>query len=794
MFKNYLLIAWRNIRKQTSFFTMNMLGFSLSMTCCLLIFILVKHHLSFDRFHKDTDRIYRLVTEMHRDNIGYTSSVPSPLGKVIRQDYTYCEKIARIATLTDELILIQEKDGPTMKFKETEGIAFVEPEFFEIFNFPATTGEVQHELDEPYTAVITESLASKYFGKENPIGKILQMSGQQNLTVKGILKDIPSNSEFKAQIYTSFHSLKMFNSWLYSDDAWGGIDGSMACFVKLNPSVKPETLEAVLPPYVKKFRPTNKNIHHYKLQPLSEVHYDTRYGGIGKKYLLVLSFIGLLLIITACVNFINMATAQSLKRAREVGVKKVLGGSRSGLFWQFILETGMISLFALIASVVGAYLLLPIMNRFFNIELSMGLLNDARVMGFIAVMYLAVTFLAGLYPGRLLSGFTPILALKGKINLQQIGGINVRRVLITSQFVISQLLIISMIVILYQMKYTREADLGFGHDSIVLVPFGEDTTGTKNKFIRNEIQKIAGVKQIAFCRSAPASDNNWHNFIRYENEQVNFPTNLKSGDDQYQSLFELELITGRNLFPSDTVREYLVNEALVRKLNLPSPEMIMGKSITTNGNLTGQVVGVLKDFHDKSMRDEIGAVVVSTNTNEYGQYAIKLDALQTRSALTAIEKTWQLMHPEELFEYQFVDESIAAFYESERKMLVIIKVFTAMSILIGCLGLYGLITFMVANKMKEVSIRKILGSGLLRLLWLFSREFALLIILAFLIAGPLAFWVMGKWLQNFQYRIDISAGIFFISLGSSVLITAITVGYQMLKAGLTSPIYALREQ
>ncbi|MDZ4707320.1 MAG: FtsX-like permease family protein [Saprospiraceae bacterium] len=796
MFKNYFKIAGRQIARNKSFFLINIIGLAFSLACAMLIFTMIKYHLSFDNFHTDSDRIYRIVTEMHRENIAYTKNVPNPLGKYFRNDYTFAEKVARIATFASELITI-ERNGEPVKYMEQEGIAFTEPEFFEIFNYPMVRGNARSLISEPNTAILTESMAKKYFGDADPINKTFQVQNKFEFKVTGILKDLPVNTERQTGIYASFISLKEFDSWFYRDDSWGGISDPMQCFVRLKPGVSIAEVEAVFPAYVKKFRPTSKNVHHYKLQTLAEVHFDARYGGaMEKSNLWILSFIGLFLVITACVNYINLATSHALKRSKEVGLRKVMGSMKAQLYWQFIAETATVCFVGLIVALGLAYLALPAVNSFFNAKFAIQI-TDGSLLFFLFVVSVVVTFFAGSYPGFILAGFQPVVALKGKLSQQSIGGLNTRRMLIISQFAISQILVIGMFVIIKQVRYSHQADLGFDKEAVVMVPVAEDSTGKMAHVIKNQFQTISGVEKVSLCYAAPASSEAWNNSIKYDRqaEEVNFRTSIKAADEAYLPLFGLDLVAGRNLFPSDTVREFIVNEAFTRKINLTSPEDVLGKYMAANGGeYTGPIVGVVKDFHDHSFHEDISAIAITTIVEDYEKYAIKLNMADINASLEKIEQIWSQQHPDQIFSYEFVDESIARFYEAESRMLIIIQVFSALAIFIGCLGLYGMVSFMVGQKIKEIGIRKVLGSSVPQILWLFGKEFIRLILIASIIAAPIGWWLMNDWLKDFKFRIKIDPWIFLSAMLLMILIASVTISYQAIKAALTNPTTSLRSE
>ncbi len=473
MIKNYLKLAFRNFRNHKSYSFINIVGLALSLACGISIFSIISYHLTFDDFHSDADRIYRFVTEQHRDEISYRSSVPNPFGKAFREDYDFSEQVARICTFQDQVISLPGDEG-TAKFMESE-VAFVEEEFFEIFNYPLLNETEKVQLASPNTAILTEKAAKKYFGDENPINKLFTLDNRLDFKVVGILRNLPENSERKTQIFLSYHSLKDYNPWFASDDSWGGISSNMQCFVKLKPGVAPETVEAVLPLYVQKFRPHSTNVHHYKLQPLSDVHFNTLYGGlIEERTIWVLAIIGLFLIMTACVNFINLATAQASERSKEVGVRKVLGSNRKQLFWQFIMETAFLTVTATVLALLIYKVSFPFINHEFALGLDEMALFNWNLMLFLVAGVVVVTFLAGTYPGLILAGFKPVEALKSRMAIQFGKGLNLRRALIITQFTVSQVLIIGLIIVLYQMHYIQESDLGFDKEAVVMIPVGSN--------------------------------------------------------------------------------------------------------------------------------------------------------------------------------------------------------------------------------------------------------------------------------------------------------------------------------
>ncbi len=795
MIRNYFKIGWRNLVRNKSYAVLNIAGLGIGMTCGILIFSLLMHHLSFDNFHANSDRLYRVVTEKHRDVIAYDDAVPSPLGWHFRNDYTLAEKVARVFNVNGALISIP-KENETARFREPEGLSFAEPEFLQLFNFPLVRGNAARVLVDPNTAIMTERMARKYFGDKDPIGETLWLDNKVAFTINGILKDLPDNTDIRCEIFVSYVSLRSYDTWMSDETAgWNGISDGMYCYVLLKPGVAPTEVEEVLQLYVKKFRPNSKNVHHYKLQPLSDIHFNAQYQGTMERgKLWTMAVIGIFLIVTACVNFVNLATAQSLRRSREVGVRKVLGSFKSQLFWQFLAETALIATLAIVVAVGLAVMIAPAANELLNIDIPLNFITDRNTLLFSLALVVATTILAGFYPAIVLSGFQPVAALKGKLSRHRAGGFNMRRVLIVGQFVISQILIIGMIVIMDQMRFTQQADLGFEKEAVVMINMGIDTTGTKSAVIKNEILRLPGVESVSLCMAAPASNISWGNMIRFESdEEVNFRTSMKLADADYLSTFKLDLVAGRNLTPSDTAREILVNETLVKKLGLSSPQEILGRVIQADGgDIVAPVVGVLKDFHDKSFHEDISAILVTTQSENYSSYAVKIDLTDIQSTMASIEKIWLSQHPDGLFEYEFLDDHIADFYEADQTILKSIQVFSMIAIFIGSLGLYGLVSFMAAQKTREVGIRKVLGGSVIHIATLFGREFVQLIFIASLIAGPLGWWLMHNWLQEFKFQVSITGLTFILALGFTLFISLCTVAHQVIKSAIANPVKSLR--
>ncbi|NII28008.1 FtsX-like permease family protein [Pseudoflavitalea sp. X16] len=796
MIKNYLKIAWRNLYRNKAYAFINVLGLSLGTACGILIFILITYHLSFDTFHTQKDRIHRLVTIRQQESITYTDAIPQPLGNAFRNDFTFAEKTARAVDYNNPLIsLPNEKE--VKKFREASGIVFAEPDFFDIFNFPLVKGDQKTALRQPNSAIITENIAKKYFGNDAPIGKTIRLNNNINFVITGILKDLPPNTDFRQEIYLSYANLKDHNARHASDSLWENIYSGSQCYILLKPTITAGQVNKTLPLLVKKYY-SGRDLQtwQFRLQPLSDIHFNPLFDGYAeKRYLWALLFIGLFLLITACVNFVNLATAQALNRSKEVGVRKVLGSLRSQLFWQFITETTLITLMAVLLAYGAAKLALPYLNQLLESNMQLDIFGNWRLPVFLLLIAGIVIFLSGSYPGLVLARFLPVLALKGKLSQKHIGGISLRRLLVITQFAISQLLIIGTIVIASQMHYSKTTDLGFSKDAVIMLPVPVNDKA-KMSTLHSRLAGIPGVEKISLCYQAPASGNNWTTSIHFDNriEDESWAVNVKSADDQYLSTFGLQLVAGRNFYSSDTLRGFLVNETFVKKLNLLSPQDVIGKKIIVDEGFIAPVVGVVKDFHNYSLHNEITPVCIMPAVDRYANCAVKIKEGHTKTALTAFEKVWNETYPDHLYTFQFLDDRMARFYRIDNIMLRLIEIFACVAVFIGCLGLYGLVSFMAVRKTKEIGVRKVLGASVQQIIWLFGKELSRLLMIAFIIAAPFAWWVMNLYLEDFKYRIQIGAGVFLLAIICTFTIAVITVGYRSMRSALANPVKSLRSE
>lgn len=791
MLRNYVKIAFRKLHRHKGYTAVNVLSLSLGIACAVLIFTLVKYHLSFDTFHANADRIYRIYTEFHGDKIRYNPGVPNPMGEAFRNGYSVAEKVARIGFRPKRVVSL------TLEEKFEDDIAFADPAFLEIFALPLLQGNPKTALQDRNTALITDRIAKKYFGAEDPVGKILHVDDSLVVRVTGVLRDLPPTTDFRSEIYIPFSNLKDHTPWMVEKDWWFSVSDDMQCFIRLKPGVSAASVDTQVLPAIsdKYYNAEMAKFFRFKLQPLSDVHFNPKLKGYTeKKNLWAFALIGLFLIITTCVNFVNLATAQALGRSKEIGVRKALGSERGTLFWQFITETAVITGLATVFACLLVYLVLPEVNQLFEIGLTINPFRDVYLLTFLPVLLLVVIFFSGAYPGLILARFQPALALKGQLTHQQAGGFSLRKGLVVTQFAISQLLIIGTLVIANQLRYSQQANMGFQKDAIVTLPV-PDNKKAKISTLRSQFSELAGVENVTFFDTPPASEDVGSTGIWFDSrtEAEKFSIFIKAADERYASTFGIQLLTGRNLNPSDTIREYLVNEAAVKALQLPTNQAIIGKTAIINGR-KGTIVGVMKDFHYRSFRTVIEPLCITTRSENYLSCGVRISMANLETTLAGIDKIWSATYPSSIFTYRFLDQEIERFYKLDTMILWIIQAFAGIAIFIGCLGLYGLVSFMAAQKTKEIGVRKVLGASVGGILWIFGKEFFRLILVAFVLAAPLAWWVMRDWLANFVYRIELGPGIFALAILTTFVIAGLTVGYRSLKAALANPVKSLRSE
>ncbi len=815
MFKNYFKTAFRNLVRNKSYTIINMGGLAVGIAVCIMIFIIIQFQTSFDNFHSKKDRTYRVLTEYHNADaagISYGKDVPFPMPAGLKTAFPEIEQVAPIFASHDDQLLIPEDNGTSAKtFKEDKGVFFTEPSFFKMFDFPLLAGSYE-SLKDPDNVLLTKEVAEKYFGDwKTAIGKTIKLEvggyifehGTDVLKVSGILATIPANTDFQLKLVVAYGTGSTGSIMATNTDWEDRTNSGFGCYILLPPNVSADNLNQQLKAYSAKVEsPDDKDSH--IIQPLSAVHYDSQTGNYSNKaishqLLNILWLIAAFILLIACVNFINLSTAQAVNRAKEVGVRKVLGSNKSQLQTQFIIETFLIVTVAVMIAAVITILALPYVNQLLELSLSFNILNNPVIILFLLTVTIVVTALAGFYPSIVLSRFNPVNALKSKLTVNAAKGISLRRGLVVFQFIIAQALIIGTFIIVKQMDYFMNQPLGFDKDAIVNVPFRVDSVWfSKADYLRQQLLSVNGVQAVSFSSNTPVedADDMWSTFkFDHATKEEDFKAITKFADNKYVPTYKLQLVAGKNLKPSGFTQEFLVNESLVKSLGFKKPEDILNKEISIwDDKIKCPVVGVLKDFNDRSFRQDVAPLLITTNNTMYSQAGIKLETKNISSTLQSVKTIWQQTFPDFVYEYKFLDDKIASFYKQENQLSQLYKIFAAIAIFLSCLGLYGLASFMAVQRIKEVGIRKVLGATAGNIVYLFSKEFILLIGIAFVIAAPIAWYFMHQWLQDYAYRIDISWWIFLVGGFVSIAIALLTISFQAMKAAIANPVESLRTE
>jgi ABC-type antimicrobial peptide transport system permease subunit len=800
MLGNYVITTLRNLRRNKSYALINVTGLSLGLACALLIFLIVKNELGYDRFHDNYDRIYRITNFSHIDqnaNISY-AVVPG-----LRNDFPQLEKVTQLRYNANALITVRNE-----KFDE-KAVAFAEPDLLDIFSFAWIAGKKQGALTEPNTVVLTEKLAFKYFGvrpgdaagyQGRVLNQVINIDNRVDLRVVGVMKDVPVNTHLPLNMLIAASTLKLDPNEVMKQ--WWGINGDSYGYLLLPEKYDIAQLEKQVPAFIRKHR-NDEAVKNFtiKFQPLHDVHFNLAVvnnitAPIRKGNLYVLAAVALIIIVLACINFVNLATAQAVKRGHEVGVRKVLGANRGQLVTQFLGEASVLTLAALVtAGALVALFRQPLLQAL-GIELATGL-GDPAIPAFFLAAFVGVSLLSGLYPAWVVANFQPVAALKNKLTALPARRLNLRKGLVAFQFTTSQVLIICTLVVAAQMDFFQNQDLGFGKDAVVSFSI-PDTSSSKRAVLRSELLKYPGVAGVSFASGSPVTTRSWADLSLPGSPEKQKPiTEIKFVDEHFFGLFKLQVVAGRGIASEDRTTPYgkaVINQTAVQALGFKDPFKAIGKNIQVGGdNNVLQVVGVVKDFHNVSKHQKIPAcVIVYGEGEDHRQGSLQLAGGNWRQTLDHLDKTWSATYPESLFTYQFVDEQVARQYEREGKVYRVVQFFTGMAIAIGMLGLFGLVSFITLQRTKEVGVRKVMGASVPQIMVLFSKEFVILVGFSFLLACPLSFYLMDGWLAGFPYRVGLAPWMFGAAGLLALLITVVTVSLQSFKAALADPVRSLR--
>ena len=803
MFQNYIKIAFRNLIKNKSQTAINVGGLTLGTVCALVIFLVIQFDLSFDKWHEDGDRIYRVVREDSEfGNISHDTGGPYPFAEAVENDVSGLEKVTIVHTnYANTPIISYTENGYTQrKFKE-DGIAFVEKEYFDIFTYEWLAGTKESVFTNPNSAVITESLAHKLFGTIDVLGRemIVHRNSPFDFTITGLVRDMPENSDFPFTFLGNVNSKNREGGELGNDN-WDGSSSSLQTYVKLLPGVTPEEINAQFDPLIAKYRNQDRaDVTEFYLQSLSQIHFDSRFGNyngrvIEKRTLYAMAIIGFFLLITACINFINLNTAVAVRRSKEVGLRKTLGGTRTQLTYHFLGETAFVTLISILLGVGITELAVKSLEPVLGISPELNLLGNPQILFFLFGLFLSITFAAGWYPARYLSGFSPIEAIRNSITASYGQGLTLRRGLIVIQFTITQFLIIGTIVIAMQINYFNNQELGFEQEAVVHVdiPIRDKTT---LQTLKTELLSSSAIQNVTFSNTGTTHGTVWggNYVLAYDTVRVENEADVKYVDEDFLDTYGIQLLAGSNLQASDTVNAFLVNESLAIQAGFGDNfNDIIGTEIMFWGN-QAPVIGVVGDFNTSSLHESIRPVVVATRSNYYIS-AVRINTAMTSDAISALETAFNASFPDAVFEYTFLDDHIAQMYEDEQRTAQIMNIFTAIAIIIGCLGLFGLISYMATTRTKEIGVRKVLGASIADILKIFGGELGLLTGISFLIAAPASYYFMQQWLSDFEYKISLGFEIFALAFLGTIVIATLTVGYKSVSAAIANPVDSLKSE
>ncbi|MFT3705376.1 MAG: ABC transporter permease [Agriterribacter sp.] len=815
MFKNHFIVAFRNFWHNKVFSIINILGLSIGISAALVIFLIVYYEKSYDGFEKDGDRIYRVVMDTkYNGSEGHGAAVPAPLSSAMQNELTGIDETVPVMTFQGDgsaKVVVANNAGKEIVLKKQQDIVFTNQQYFQLLPFQWLAGSRQTSLQEPFKVVLAESKAQLYF----PDVAIADIIGRQikyndvTVTVSGIVKDLNEHTSFNANEFISFATIAKTNLQdQFMMDVWNDWMAYSGLYIKVskgsNPAKLQQEINTLLRKYNKDAAKDANNSMTIVLQPLSDVHFNTQYSSFNQrvashKTLYGLTAIAVFLLLLGCINFINLTTAQASRRAKEIGIRKTMGSSRGKLVVQFLSETLLVTAIATVLSIGLTPVLLKVFGDFIPPGLQFDLFHQPSLIIFLVLLVFVVSFLSGIYPALILSGFKPVLVLKNQAyaNTGQTRSAWVRKTLTVSQFVIAQFFVIATVMIGRQINYSLNMDMGFNKEAVIYFDLPRDSVKTHHQQLMNDIKALPGVSLASAAFLAPAESGAALANISYNNgkEELKPSAQIRWGDPDFIKLYDIKILAGRNVLPSDTVKELLINESYAHALGFVNATDALNIQLNMWGK-TLPVVGIMKDFHDLSVKSLINPVAFGGADGNIFHIKLKpnTSGAEWKNTIAGIEKKYKQLYPGEDFEYKFMDETIAKFYETEQKTSSLLKWATALTVLISCLGMLGLVMYTTNARTKEIGVRKILGASVSGIITILSKDFVKLVLLAFAIATPVAWWAVYKWLQDYAYKVSMSWWVFALCGIFMVLVALVTLSIQTIKAAVANPVKALRTE
>lgn len=796
MLKNYIRVVLRNLLKNKVYTSINVFGLAIGITCCIIIAFYILQETNYDSFYSDNDRIFRVTVSLTTpEGINHTASSHIPIADALDKDYPEIEEITRVFLF--EKKLLRAKDIILFQDK----IAFVDSTFFNVLDLDVISGDPANSLKSPNNLFISENVAKKFFGNTDPIGKTITYDNYKEFIVAGVFKNLPITSHLKAEVLIPFKNL--YDNKIFSYTMNWGLMAPNYTFIKLHKNSSVSDLEKKCESFFSKYTEVNSGARFdLKFQPIRDIHIYSHLEyepGTNNSIsnLLIISTIGLFILMIASINYMNLSTAKATKRAKEVGVRKVMGAFKGQLIIQFLSESVILTTIAGIISFVLVEISQPIFSKLLMKEIIIDYFSNLwmpiGIIGFI----LLLGILAGSYPALYLSKFSPIKVLSDKSGSKNSSAEIFRKILVVSQFSICILLIIGVFVIKGQLNYMLNTNMGFDKEHNIVIPLFDISKAENYQLIKNKINSVDGVNSITGCLSPVVKTRLSTSFFPHSNNEEDLiDVVINSIDYDYINHFKLKLIAGRNFnpeFTNDELKSFIVTENLSKRIGFRNPEDAIGKSYKLGLNeIKGTIVGVVKDFHNNSLLDEKSPVVMLYWPGFIRSFVVKVNSNNISTTLTEIENTWREMIPNYPFEYRFLDETINEFYTLESQTAETLSVFSIIAILIGCLGLFGLSAFSIEQKTKEIGIRKVVGASVSKIVILLNKQFVKLILFANLIAWPIAYYLMNNWLETYPYKINLEVWIFGLSTLITITVAILTVSYQSIKAALTNPVKSLK--
>ncbi|MGA7839175.1 MAG: ABC transporter permease [Ignavibacteriaceae bacterium] len=797
MFKNYFLSVFRNLKRRKFYTSINVAGLSIGICSAVLIFMILSYEFSFDKYQPEYSNTYRVILKTNEyGKIEYTPAMSYPLPDFLKKNFPEFKYSSIIdANFGAMEVTVKNKSGSIDRYQEEEGVAYVGDDFFKMFKYDWIEGSEQNSFSKNNSIILSQSLARKYFGNENPIGKTLLVNNKYTVEVTGLVKDPSPNTEFPLQFIIPYDHFTP-KRW---NDNWTSLPASIQCMVTIAPGTNIRELLKKINIQTQKRMNEDGEEYSILLQPLSEVHFDDRYYSISHstivtKKLYALGIIGFLVLLISCINYINLNTALLSKNSIEIGIRKVLGGTRGQIFIRFLMETIVIAVLGFVFAAIYLELLIPKIETLTGFNFNISLIDPLQLIGFSLITLVFIVIFGGGYPALFMSKSNPINAIKSNINFSsKKSAFSLRKVLVVLQFGISQALIIATLIVLSQMNFLKTADMGFDKNSIVEISV-PTRDSLKVETLKNELLSSSMVQNVSYSSTGTASNNRWTGTcqITLPDEIKKIDLMIKFIDSDFISTYGIKLLAGRNLRNYSSDNQFLVNQQFVKQLGMgKNYDKVLGISIKIWGS-EGIIVGVVNDFNSTSLHDKIEPLVMTSARKRYNQAAVKLAPGSGKKEIEFIKSTWASIFPDNIFDYQYLDQYIESFYDDDAKILNFLYLFSGLAILLACLGLFGLVSFLTVNRTKEVGIRKVLGASVPSLLKLLSKDFLLLVLTSSLISWPVAYYFMNKWLEDFAYRIEIGMFVFIITTLLSLVIAFLTMVYQALKVANSNPVKALR--